>query len=47
VRFLIGRGVPAKRLSALGVGPDRPIADNATPEGRKANRRVDFKLLSE
>lgn len=47
VRFLIGRGVPARRLKALGLGPDRPIADNETAEGRKANRRVDFKLLSE
>lgn len=33
-------GVTADRLSAKGFGPDRPVATNATPEGRAANRRV-------
>jgi outer membrane protein OmpA-like peptidoglycan-associated protein len=38
---LIERGVEAGRLSAEGVGPARPIADNATPVGRAQNRRVE------
>lgn len=33
-------GVDAGRISAKGFGPDQPVADNATPEGRATNRRV-------
>jgi outer membrane protein OmpA-like peptidoglycan-associated protein len=33
------------RLSAHGYGPDQPMADNATPEGRQKNRRVQFKII--
>jgi outer membrane protein OmpA-like peptidoglycan-associated protein len=38
---LIGRGVEPERLTAEGLGPERPIADNATPAGRAQNRRVE------
>jgi outer membrane protein OmpA-like peptidoglycan-associated protein len=38
---LVGRGVAEARLSATGYGQDRPIADNATAEGRQRNRRVE------
>ncbi len=41
---LIGLGVPAERLEIEGVGPAEPIADNASPEGRRRNRRVDILL---
>lgn len=34
-------GVDAARLSAVGWGQDKPVADNATEEGRAANRRVE------
>lgn len=37
---LAARGVAADRMEAAGFGPDRPVADNATPEGRQQNRRV-------
>ena len=42
VRYLIGKGVAAERLSASGLGETTPIADNATPEGRARNRRLAF-----
>jgi outer membrane protein OmpA-like peptidoglycan-associated protein len=44
VRYLQAHGVQAGRLEATGFGPDRPIAGNATAEGRARNRRVEFRL---
>ncbi|MHB1117349.1 OmpA family protein [Sideroxydans sp.] len=32
--------IDASRLSAIGYGDTRPIADNSTPEGQQANRRI-------
>ena len=40
--ILIGAGVPAARLQAIGVGEDRPIASNTTEAGRAQNRRVEI-----
>ncbi len=40
--ILLGAGVPANRLSAVGIGEDRPIASNTTEAGRAANRRVEI-----
>ncbi len=37
-------GVPAERLAVKGYGPSDPIADNATAEGRQANRRVQLEI---
>lgn len=37
---LVKRGLPADRVGAAGYGAASPIADNSTPEGRAANRRV-------
>jgi len=42
VDYLVGKGVAPNRLSAIGYGPDRPVADNATALGRSKNRRVQF-----
>jgi len=39
-------GFPANRLTAAGYGEQRPVADNASAEGRDQNRRVDIAVLS-
>jgi outer membrane protein OmpA-like peptidoglycan-associated protein len=44
---LITRGVDAKRLTTLGYSLNRPVASNATDEGRKLNRRVEVVILEE
>jgi outer membrane protein OmpA-like peptidoglycan-associated protein len=45
-KWLVNSGqIDSGRLSAHGYGMDEPIADNATPEGRQKNRRVQFKIL--
>ncbi|WP_141621837.1 OmpA family protein, partial [Myxococcus sp. AB036A] len=41
-QYLIQQGVESSRLTAKGYGPAQPIASNDTPEGRSANRRVEF-----
>lgn len=40
VRLLTEDGVKPQQLSAVGYGEYRPVADNATEEGRATNRRV-------
>ena len=42
MKFLIDQGVEAGRLTAVGHGFHRPVADNDTREGRQKNRRVDL-----
>lgn len=44
--YLVGKGVAAARLKAVGFGPDKPADTNATPAGRENNRRVEFNILS-
>jgi outer membrane protein OmpA-like peptidoglycan-associated protein len=41
---LIARGIDATRLASEGYGPENPIADNATAEGREKNRRVSVRV---
>jgi outer membrane protein OmpA-like peptidoglycan-associated protein len=45
-RYLISKGVSSARLSAEGRGPNDPVADNATVEGRAANRRTEIYLYA-
>jgi outer membrane protein OmpA-like peptidoglycan-associated protein len=40
--FLVSQDVAQGRMTVAGYGLDRPVADNATEEGRKKNRRVDL-----
>lgn len=47
LKALQERGVPADRLTAMGFAFNRPIASNATPDGRQFNRRVELLILDE
>jgi outer membrane protein OmpA-like peptidoglycan-associated protein len=38
-------GIDASRLESAGMGQTAPVADNATPEGRQTNRRVELVVL--
>lgn len=44
-QYLISKNIVATRLSTAGFGADKPVANNATPEGRKKNRRIEFEVL--
>lgn len=41
-QWLVDHGIDTKRLVAVGFGDLKPIADNATDEGRAQNRRTEF-----
>jgi outer membrane protein OmpA-like peptidoglycan-associated protein len=40
--YIVSRGYPADLIKAQGIGKDRPVADNASAEGRANNRRVEI-----
>ncbi len=40
--YLCGRGIPQDLITAQGKGPDQPVSDNGSVEGRAANRRVEI-----
>ncbi|MDO4770590.1 OmpA family protein [Porphyromonas sp.] len=42
---LINNGVAPARMISIGMGPDEPVADNATVQGRAQNRRVEVYIL--
>lgn len=44
--FLVRQGVAGDRLVAQGYGPDRPVASNASREGRAQNRRVELRRIN-
>lgn len=43
--FIDNDKIAAERLSSVGFGENKPVADNATAEGRKQNRRVEIVIL--
>ena len=46
-RHLVQSGVAATALEARGYGETQPIADNDTEEGRRANERVEFRVIGD
>lgn len=44
-RKLVSLGVSPGRISVVGLGSSKPIANNSSKEGRKQNRRIDLLLL--
>lgn len=42
VDYLVAKEVEAGRLTSYGLGAAQPLVSNETPEGRAANRRIEF-----
>jgi OOP family OmpA-OmpF porin len=45
--YLLSKAIANDRLTSKGYGVTKPIADNATEEGREQNRRVQFVILAQ
>lgn len=45
--YMVEKGIADSRLTPEGYGEENPVADNATREGREANRRVEFKVIGQ
>jgi OOP family OmpA-OmpF porin len=43
--YIVGKGIAADTIAVSGEGPDRPVADNRTAEGKARNRRIEFKVM--
>lgn len=44
--YLVKHGISDSRISTVGYGDTKPIADNSTAEGRSKNRRTEIKFLN-
>ena len=44
VDYLVDAGIKRERLTAVGYGESKPIADNATAQGKATNRRIEFSV---
>jgi outer membrane protein OmpA-like peptidoglycan-associated protein len=42
VQAIVDKQIATERLTAVGKGPDQPLADNATEDGKAKNRRVEL-----
>ncbi len=46
VKYFVSKGIKAIRLSAVGFGDTKPIADNHTEQGKNNNRRTEINVIS-
>lgn len=46
VDYLVSKGIERRRLTWVGFGKSQPVADNASAEGRRKNRRVEYRIVS-
>jgi OmpA-OmpF porin, OOP family len=44
---MVSEGIDPNKITSMGLGETRPIADNETPEGRANNRRVEIIVVPE
>lgn len=44
--YLISQGIDPSRLRARGYGESEPVASNDSEQGRRANRRVEFRVIN-
>ncbi len=44
-KHLVSLGCASKQMEVVGYGSEKPVADNNTEEGRKQNRRVEFRVI--
>jgi OOP family OmpA-OmpF porin len=42
--YLVMKGIPSQLIGTSGMGADQPIVANTTDEGRKRNRRIEFRV---
>ena len=45
--YLTSKGVTGGRMKAKGFGPDKPVADNTSDDGKEKNRRVEFNIVKQ
>lgn len=43
--WLVSKGIPAERITAVGYGEDKPRVANDSAENRRLNRRIEFKRI--
>ena len=46
LKYLKSKGIAADRMTSVGYGETKPVADNETDEGRELNRRVELKITA-